>query len=267
MVTRSSFKKVSFALGSEADGQAKLDRVSLMKKNIKLQSSQKSHSAKVYHNLSECLSGGDVSDDNTEQVFNFFGVIVDASYPHLAHNSSKYTCTVRLIDASMPLTDDGVVSTATVVFFGAKFEDMPVSQRVGDIIRVHRATLSTYRDMKHFTANLCFNAAWCLFSPSPKKAAIGSNNTHLGFMKEEDDGAEENPLYRPMQHFGKNYSPVEPKEQRVLGEMREWIPKVFAKHSVLDRSRVMQLSEFGELQEKKEVDLLVRVCQIFKRDH
>ena len=57
----------------------------------------------------------------------------------------------------------GVVDFISIVFFADKFEDLPVCQRVGDIIRVHRATVATYKDRKQFTANVCFNSSWALF--------------------------------------------------------------------------------------------------------
>jgi hypothetical protein len=63
------------------------------------------------------------------------------------------------------LKEDGVVETTTMVVFGNKFEDCPIVQRVGDIIRVHRATVSNYNNAKILTAKVSFNSSWVLFSP------------------------------------------------------------------------------------------------------
>jgi hypothetical protein len=90
-----------------------------------------------------------------------------------------------------------------LVLFANKFEDLPVSQRIGDIIRVHRATISEYNGVKHFTANVCYNSAWVLFSPCPKLPA-----EELGFRSENKPLKE----FSPMQFYGKNYSQVEPRE-------------------------------------------------------
>jgi hypothetical protein len=49
--------------------------------------------------------------------------------------------------------------------FANKFEDLPVSQRVGDIIRVHRASVGIFKNQKQFTANIFFNSSWAVFSP------------------------------------------------------------------------------------------------------
>jgi hypothetical protein len=69
--------------------------------------------------------------------------------------------------------------------FGNKFEDLPVSQRVGDILRVHRATVSEYKGAKHFTASMCYNASWALFSPCPK-SLLAAAALSLGFLSDEE---------------------------------------------------------------------------------
>ena len=130
---------------------------------------------------------------------------MDASYPHRAQfgKSDRFTCTLRIIDPDQYLSaESGVIEACTLVLFANKFEDLPISQRVGDIIRVHRATVQEYRGAKHFTASVNYNAAWALFSPCPKDKQV-----LLGFVEEE--GGKE---FKPMQHYGKNYTPVEPKE-------------------------------------------------------
>jgi hypothetical protein len=60
---------------------------------------------------------------------------------------------------------DGVVEHCTLVLFANKFEDLPICQRVGDIIRVHRAHVQEYKGIKQFSANIFFNSSWALFSP------------------------------------------------------------------------------------------------------
>ena len=128
----------------------------------------KSSSKYSYSKLSECLSS--IADNKSNEAYNFYAVIVDATYPHRAQNgqSNTYTCTLRLIDQNQLISDEGIIEACTLVLFSTKFEDLPISQRVGDIIRVHRATVSEFRGAKHFTANLNYNSSWALFSPCPK---------------------------------------------------------------------------------------------------
>ena len=108
----------------------------------------------VYKTLDKCEIGENV---------NFYAVVIDASFPHQSFKSKKYLTTFKIVDMTNRVDSKGVVDYITIVFFADKFEDLPVCQRIGDIIRVHRATVSTYKDRKQLTANVCFNSSWALF--------------------------------------------------------------------------------------------------------
>ena len=97
----------------------------------------------------------------------FYAVILDAQFPHKSFKSDKYLCSFKIADASCLIDkkDDGHVEYCTLVIFANKFEDLPISQRVGDIIRVHRASVGMFKGQKQFTANIFFNSSWTLFSP------------------------------------------------------------------------------------------------------
>jgi hypothetical protein len=99
---------------------------------------------------------------------------------------------------------------------------------VGDIIRVHRATVSEFRGAKHFTANLNYNSSWALFSPCPK-LSLADDEAGLGFMSDQEE-QEVKPMreFTPMQFFGKNYSAVEPPQQKLLKSLRDWVRQVFS---------------------------------------
>lgn len=77
----------------------------------------------------------------------FYAVVIDATFPYKT-NQEKYICSLKIVDASLYLKNTkgtGDASDyATLVFYATKFEDLPIIQRVGDIIRVHRATLRLY---------------------------------------------------------------------------------------------------------------------------
>jgi hypothetical protein len=80
----------------------------------------------------------------------FYAVILDAQFPHKSYKSDKYVCSLKIADPSCKIdkADQGTVEYCTLVLFANKFEDLPVSQRVGDIIRVHRASVGFYRESK-----------------------------------------------------------------------------------------------------------------------
>jgi hypothetical protein len=61
--------------------------------------------------------------------------------------------------------------------FANKYEDLPICQRVGDIIRVHRVSAGLFKDQLQITANIFFNSSWVLFPgnidpKAPKKIQI-----------------------------------------------------------------------------------------------
>ena len=94
---------------------------------------------------------------------NFYAVVLDATYPHQSFKSKKYLTTLKVADMTSRMDNKGVADFISVVFFADRFDDLPKVNKVGDIIRVHRATVSTYKDRKQITANVCFNSSWALF--------------------------------------------------------------------------------------------------------
>ena len=62
-------------------------------------------------------------------------------------------------DVSDP--NNGCVS---VTFFAHGQEQLPTFMRVGDIIRIHRANIGTYKNYKTFSVNLAFGSSWVIFS-------------------------------------------------------------------------------------------------------
>ena len=95
----------------------------------------------VYNNLEE-------AEVDVDQV-NFYGVIIDASYPYKSPN--KFICTLKVIDASMhSLGCEPQKNTrfATVIIYAKRMEDCPIVRKIGDCIRVHRASVKQFRDQK-----------------------------------------------------------------------------------------------------------------------
>jgi stress-induced morphogen len=85
----------------------------------------------------------------TTDFHNVYGVIIDATFPHKV-NQEKYVCTLKIVDPSLHQKGNkaGDNDYATVVIFAKKFEDLPIAHRVGDIIRIHRATLRIYKGVR-----------------------------------------------------------------------------------------------------------------------
>lgn len=91
----------------------------------------------VYTDLSSCSSSDKV---------HFYATILDAQFPHKSFKSDKYVCSMKIADQSCNIEkSNGWVNHCTLVLFANRFEDLPISQRVGDIIRVHRASVGEYK--------------------------------------------------------------------------------------------------------------------------
>ena len=112
-----------------------------------------------YSELAKCSPG-------TDKV-HFYGMVLDAQFPHKSFKSEKYVCSLKICDPSCPIDKKtGLIEHFTLVLFANKFEDLPIAQRVGDLIRVHRASVGMFKEQKQFTANIFFNSSWVLFPPT-----------------------------------------------------------------------------------------------------
>ena len=90
-----------------------------------------------------CLAKCNIGDN-----VNFFGVVLDASYPHKSYKSGKFICSLKVADHSCATAPDGVVAATSVVFFATSLEDLPICQRIGEVIRIHRAQVGTFNGNK-----------------------------------------------------------------------------------------------------------------------
>ena len=106
-------------------------------------------------------------------LYNLYGMVIDAQTPHLKAMSSdaskfKYRQVIRLIDPTMyykteTSKDDIHNGCVLVSFWSTKAEPLPRFNRVGDIIRIHRANIGQYRQYKTMYVNLDYGSSWALF--------------------------------------------------------------------------------------------------------
>ena len=206
----------------------------------------------TYKTLKDCEVG---------DMANFYAVVLDATYPHQSFKSKKFLVTFKVADHSCRMGNDGVADFTTVVFFADKQEDLPVCNRIGDIIRVHRATVGTYKDRKQITANVCFNSSWALFPLHVK------GETQKG-------GPDRNDEFNPFSFFGKSIQ-IELNEHKILRELRKWAIKAFETKPVLSNQFIFKLNMVneatvteGENGEPKcnDFDIQVKIVQLMPID-
>lgn len=146
-----------------------------------------------------------------------------------------------MADASSAFSAEGLVDTCTLVLVANKFEELPISQRVGDIIRVHRATASDFEGTKQLRARIYYNSAWALFAPDKEQL-------------------------RPFSHLGKTYSDLTASQRKTLAHLRTWTKKVFGGKLSVVGKRAVEMSELETYheagKENHRFDLLGKVAKI-----
>lgn len=153
---------------------------------------------------------------------NFYAVILDAQFPHKSFRSEKYVCALKIADQSCKIDkEDGTIDFCTLVLFANKFEDLPISQRVGDIIRIHRAQVCLYKEQKQFTANIFFNSSWALFGPTAGTGSVSDQ-------------------FKPLMFFGKQLRFANP-EFKLIKTLRLWIAASFKTYRMLSTQFITEL--------------------------
>ena len=185
-------------------------------------------------------------DDSQSRCY-FYAVVMDAQYPHKSYKSDKFICSLKIADCSCHIDKEGgVVETFNLVLFANDFKDLPVSQNIGDIIRVHRAVPGIYKGQRQFTANIFFNSSWALFSPT--------------FTKENE--------FTPTSFYGKTLS-FDNIQMKILRSLRKWVTASFNQYRMLSNHFITELSHISSIQADEtqfNFDLEVKVLEIFNLD-
>lgn len=132
-----------------------------------------------------------------------YGVIIDATFPHKVSNE-KYVCSLKIVDPTL-CSKGGKPSDndfAQVVIYAKRFEDLPIANKVGDIIRLHRASLRMWKNQRQFNVTTHWNGSWAIFST-------------------------EDTNFQP-QFFSGKRATLEKHEHALLTSLRKWVNTHFA---------------------------------------
>lgn len=167
--------------------------------------------------------------------------MIDATFPYKT-NQERYICSLKIVDPSLYVKSQkgaGDESNyATLVLYAKRFEDLPIITRLGDVIRVHRATLRLYNSQRQFNANIFYNSSWALFS------ADGADN-------------------KPISHSGKHAS-FEASETAILANTRKWANQYFNQYNVISPDMFVPLAKAST--QKADFDVVAKISQIFELD-
>jgi hypothetical protein len=178
------------------------------------------------------------------ETHNVYGVIVDATFPYKV-SKDRFVCSLKIVDGS--LNGSGKKNEwANLVIFANRFEDLPIVHRLGDIIRVHRATMRVYDDRRQFNLNTYFAGSWALFS-SDKHSALNQDCSGN----------------QPMSHSHKRAS-FEKSEGNILAALRKWASGYMA--SAAPVTAITPLNKAASVAAGKDFDVHGKITQIHEFD-
>ncbi|CAI2358908.1 unnamed protein product [Moneuplotes crassus] len=222
-------------------------------------------------------SDSESQDEHSDHDINMYTVVIDSNYPYnLKHlremqDSSKFVCGIKVIDSS--LYKEGARRNspkfATVVVIGDRMEDMPVTRKIGDILRIQKATQKV-TDTGEVRYLVDERSNWCLFSTENTENEDKTKNEliqldDLEFDEEREDETQQNPLlnikrfYMPYKYSGKIFNFTENEEKKV-NSMRNWCSEFFAKSTIPENL----LSNIKC--ESKEKNLLCKVMKVYEHE-
>ena len=175
---------------------------------------------------------------------NVYGVIIDASFPY-KHNEKLYVCSLKIVDPSLNTASKGA-DYATVVMYAQKFEDLPIVLRLGDIIRLHRATLRMYNNRRQFNVSMHWNGSWALF-PTDKQPVVGVASGD----------------FTPQNHSGHKPT-IEKHDSTLIANLRKWALSQFSSNDVITKDMYVPLKSAKS--QKADFDAVAKIVGIHEMD-
>lgn len=163
-----------------------------------------------------------------------------------------FLCALKVVDSSMyRIQNQELFKYATIVFNGEWIEDMPIVNKIGDIVRIQKALQKT--DDKQILFFVDKKANWCLF----QSQTTFDDDIQIfdNYIDESINTAKEHKLYK---HSGKNFT-FEEKEGNILSELRKWNEEFF--NTEIPKSILLGFSS-----SKKERNMLCKVFKIYEKD-
>lgn len=194
-----------------------------------------------------------IKKEGDDDQYHFYGTVIDSSFPY--KTDKRYVVTCKVADASCA-TKGGKLNAVNLVFFAKSFEDLPIIQRVGDIVRVHRAQLRHHNDERQLVANMYYRSSWCLFIGNDSEAPLEPK-------VENEDGTNNYFSYTPYNFSGKSFT-QEAHEAKILKDLKKWSKEYFAKNDVVN-TNIKKADVEAAVKNQKDFDLLVRVTEL--KDH
>lgn len=145
-----------------------------------------------------------------------------------------------------------------VVFIGDRIENMPVVRRIGDIIRIHKATLKIKENDRKFIVDE--SSSWCLFNTDPKTTDFKPSKK-IDYENEDDPDFEDqfkviSSHNYPYNYSGKNFSITETDEIS-LKKLRDFSVMFFQNQTLPQKFYSMIDSE-----SKRDTSMICKVIDV-----
>ena len=175
---------------------------------------------------------------------NVYGVIIDASFPYKT-NSKLYVCSLKIVDQTLNASGKNS-DYATVTMYAQRFEDLPIVLRIGDIIRLHRATIRMYNNHRQFNVSMHWNGSWALFS-TDKTPVVGASAGD----------------FAPVSHSGSRPT-IEKQDQATVANMRKWASSYLSSNDGLTKDMWTPLKSAKS--EKADFDCVAKIVGMHEMD-
>ena len=179
------------------------------------------------------------SDLNEQGEYNFYGIVLDSSFPLEEVATGKYSCTVKLIDQTTNCLTNPNDFNDNIIYLTIKSSDkenIPYIHNVGDVIRIHHGFYSP-KKKRNVYLNVCkdnkLKGSWCLYS-------INDNTSE------------------PYACSNKKYT-IEEQDKENIETYKTWTKSYLAKNKSLAYPYQIKLEERNE--EGNDNDLLVHVVK------
>jgi hypothetical protein len=174
-----------------------------------------------------------------------YGVIIDSSFPYKT-NSSKYVCSLKIVDPTLNTSGSKGGDYASVVMYAKRFEDLPIVLRAGDIIRLHRASLRIYNNRRQFNLSMNWTSSWALFSTDKAPVVGGSAGD-----------------FAPVSHSGSSPT-MEKQDHTMIGNLRKWAQTHFGSNDVITKDMHVPLAKAKN--QSADFDVCAKIVGIHEMD-
>jgi len=178
---------------------------------------------------------------STDEHQNFYGVIVDATFPYQVKADKMFMTILKVVDPT--LHDKS--NYAQIIMYANKFEDLPIVHRLGDVIRVHRAKTRMFNGKRQFVVNMFYSSSWALYS-TDRQTPLGTASTE-----------------GPYAFSGKR-STHERQDTAIQSNLKKWASNHFAKNNGVVGNHQVDLSKASK--QSGDFDVCAKVLQVFELD-